>query len=224
MRHDFIAIGDTVTDAFITLKEARVDTDPDPEDHGLEEICLRFGDKIPYEHLTVVPGVGNSANAAVAAARLGLKTALITNIGKDTFGKDIIQMFKKEKLDTTFVTAHKNTPTNYHFVLSYKAERTILVKHQPYSYEFPTRLVAPRMLYLSSLGGNTDAYHDALTDWLAAHPETALAFQPGTYQMKMGHERLARLYQRTTLFSQTKRSINVFSRAIAPTKKNSCAA
>lgn len=202
-KFNFIALGDTVTDAFITLKDVRIDTDADAEDNGLEEICLRFGDKIPYEKLDVVPGVGNSANAAVSANRLGISTALITDIGADTFGKEIIDYFDTEKLDRTYVRQHDGVPTNYHFVLSHNAERTILVKHEHYPYELPA-FEAPKMLYLSSLGEGTEKYHDAIADFAEKNPDMMLAFQPGTFQMKLGHEKLSRLYKRTDLFFANK--------------------
>ena len=82
---DFLAIGDIVIDAFIKLKDAHVHCNIDKE--GCE-LCLRFGDKIPYEDVYVIPAVGNSPNAAVCAARLGLITALMTNLGDDQNGKD----------------------------------------------------------------------------------------------------------------------------------------
>ena len=66
---DFIAVGDTVVDEFINLKEAHVSCDINHQDCT---ISMKWGDKIPYESATIVPAVGNAANAAVAAARLGL--------------------------------------------------------------------------------------------------------------------------------------------------------
>ena len=62
--YDFVAIGDMVTDAFIRLKEASVHCDSEGRKC---ELCMRFGDKIPYEDVHVVPAVGNSANASVSA-------------------------------------------------------------------------------------------------------------------------------------------------------------
>jgi len=78
---DFLAIGDTVVDEFITLKDAQVNCNVNRENCTL---TMRWGDKIPYESSTLVPAVGNAANAAVAAARLGLKSALVSNVGNDT--------------------------------------------------------------------------------------------------------------------------------------------
>lgn len=201
MKYDFIALGDTVTDAFITLEDTHVNCDINTQ---ACTISMRWGDKIPYKDLTVVPGVGNSANAAVAANRLGLNTGLITDIGKDTFGEDIIRYFEKEGLDTTYVRIHDGIPTNYHFVLSYEAERTILVKHQKYPNLFPENCEPPKTFYLSSLGDGTEHYHDTIAEHVEAHPDIFLAFQPGTFQMKLGTEKLARLYRRTDLFFANK--------------------
>ena len=69
---DFVAIGDTTIDAFIRIKEASVNCDINKENC---QICFDFANKVPYESVTIVPAVGNSANAAVAAARLGLQSA-----------------------------------------------------------------------------------------------------------------------------------------------------
>ncbi|MFA6503184.1 MAG: carbohydrate kinase family protein [Candidatus Paceibacterota bacterium] len=188
---DFIAIGDTVVDEFINLKEASVHCDVNHEDCT---ISMRWGDKIPYESAMLVSGVGNAANAAVAAARLGLSTGFISNIGKDHFGEDILAVFAGEGIDTTHVTAHEGIPTNHHYVLSYDAERTILIRHEAYSYRFPENLVPPKWMYLSSIAEHTEAFHSDLAKWLTEHPETKLVFQPGTFQMKMGKTQLAPLY------------------------------
>src|SRR3989338_9718264 len=141
--YDFIGIGDTVTDAFIRLKEAHVYCDINREKC---QICMKFADKIPYEDVWLVPAVGNSANAAVSAARLGLKTALVANIGNDAYGKDCLKTFKKEKVGTEFIKIHKGVKTNYHYVLWYEDDRTILIKHEKYAYSLPD-VGNPKWLY-----------------------------------------------------------------------------
>lgn len=195
-KYDFVAIGDTVTDAFIRLKDAEVHC---RMDHQSCEICMRFGDKIPYESVTVVAGVGNSANAAVSAARLGLKTAFVSNVGDDDNGREIIQTLAKEGIDTTFIKVHGGKKTNYHYVLWFQDDRTILVKHEPYDYELP-EFESPKWIYLSSLGENSLPFHDTIASYLAAHSDVKLAFQPGTYQIKFGAEALADIYRRTDAF------------------------
>jgi len=193
---DLVSIGDTVTDAFIRLKEASVHCTIDREKC---EICMRFADKIPYESVTIVPAVGNSANAAVAAVRLGLRSALVSNVGDDYFGKECLDALAAERVGTEFVRANVGQKTNYHYVLWYEDDRTILIKHEEYAYALPD-IGEPRWLYLSSLGGNALAFHGEIERYLAAHPSVKLAFQPGTYQIKFGKDALAGLYRRSDVF------------------------
>lgn len=193
---DFLAIGDIVTDAFIRLHKAEVHCKVNTEDC---EICLPFGDKIPFEYVKVVKAVGNSANAAVSAARLGLRSALVTDLGDDQNGKDCLAELQRNKVVTKNVKVHKGKPTNYHFVLWYGPDRTILVKHEKYDYSWP-KIEPPKWVYLSSLADNTFPYHMAVADWLEANPGIKVAFQPGTFQMILGVEELKRIYQRTDFF------------------------
>jgi sugar/nucleoside kinase (ribokinase family) len=195
-KFDFIAIGDITTDAFIKLKEAKVNCDINKENC---QICLRFGDKIPYESVTIVPAVGNSPNAAVAAARLGLKSAVVTNVGGDHDGKEAIGTLEKNGVDTRFVKINEDKKTNYHYVLWYGAERTILIKHEEFDYALPD-IGAPSWVYLSSLGENSLDFHHQLSAWLNDHPETKLSFQPGTFQIGLGPEKLSPIFNQSEIF------------------------
>jgi 2-dehydro-3-deoxygluconokinase len=150
----------------------------------------------------VLAGVGNSANAAVSATRLGLKTAFISDVGKDKQGEEIIDTLKGQGVDTRFVRVHEGKVSNYHYVLWFGAERTILIKHEAYAYALPAEIETrePKWLYFSSVGENSIDYHDAIADYLERHPNVKLAFQPGTFQIKLGAERLKKLYARTEIF------------------------
>lgn len=194
---DFLAIGDTVVDDFIRLTDARVHC---RLDDSACEISMRWGDKIPFESSTHIAGVGNSANAAVSAARLGLSSSLITHTGKDRYGDEIVEALEKEGLDTNYVVSQEGKATNYHYVLWFENERTILVKHEDYDYQFPADLPEVKTLYLSSLGEVPDAYYDQIADFAEARPDMFVAFQPGTFQMIMGTERLKRIYARSDIF------------------------
>lgn len=192
---DFLAIGDIVTEPFIKLIDAET-----YEKGGQQMIGMRFGDKIPYESSTLLPAVGNASNAAVSAARLGLKTALRAYVGSDPYGTECLSVLKSENIDTSYMVTEPGKHTNYHYVLWYGNERTILVKHEDFSYEVPTLNHSPKWVYLSSLAANSLAYHHAIVEMLSFHPETKLAFQPGTFQMSLGVEALKPLYERTDFF------------------------
>lgn len=194
---DFLAVGDVVVDDFIRLKDAHVTCRLDNE---ACEICMRWGDKIPFEFAKIVPAVGNSANAAVAAARLGLTSGLRAYVGADVHGQECIAQLMREKVDTTFVEKQAGKHTNYHYVLWFENNRTILVKHEAFEYAVPAIPEGPTWLYLSSLGENSLPYHHMWAQMLKRWPNTKLAFQPGTYQMKFGAEALKDIYDRTDIF------------------------
>jgi sugar/nucleoside kinase (ribokinase family) len=162
---DFLAVGDIVCEPFIRLKEAEVHCD---KGAGKCEICMRWGDKIPYDYAVFMPAVGNSANAAVSAARLGLNSALRAYVGNDIYGPMCMDRLTQEKVDTSYMVTEPGKNTNYHYVLWYESERTILVKHEEFSYTVPEIHNEPKWLYLSSLADHTLPYHLELAKMLAA--------------------------------------------------------
>lgn len=194
MSFDVLAVGDTTIDAFIRLKDASVHCDINHENCMLS---MRFADKIPYEFVEEVPAVGNAANAAVACARLGLKASVRVYVGEDENGQKCINSFNKDNVDTSLIVSEQNNRTNYHYVLWYEDERTILIKHEHYNYSLPKLETAPKWMYLSSVAEGTLPYHQEIAAYLKANPNVKLAFQPGTFQMKLGVEALKDLYAHT---------------------------
>lgn len=196
-KFDFIGLGDIVTDAFIELDEAWIETDNPLKE---KELCMKFGTKTPYKGSIIVPAVGNSPNASVAAYRLGLNSAISTNVGDDRFGKEQLDTLKKQGVSTEYVKIHTGKDSNYHYVLRFGAERTILVKHTEWDYELNLPQTPPKAIYLSSLAANSLEFHYQIADYLKENPETKLVFQPGTFQMKLGYQKLKDLYQNCWLF------------------------
>jgi sugar/nucleoside kinase (ribokinase family) len=194
-KYDLVSIGDVVMDAFITLKEARVEWD---KAHEHPRLSMSFADKIPYESLVVAPAVGNASNVVVGARRLGLNTAILTSIGGDHYGTEILDRYHKEGVSTEYVKINRNLPTNYHFVLVYNAERTILLKHERYTYYDPHELDAKTdWVYFSSIAAHTMPFHHKVADYLKKHPNVRMGFNPGTFQLRFGAKALASIYKHT---------------------------
>jgi ribokinase len=196
---DIISIGDIVTDAFIRLLEDEAKVVQDNK--GDDWLAMPFGTKLPFDYAQVIEGVGNAANGAVAFARLGMKTGFVTNVGGDQHGRDMIASLERNDVDARFVRIHSKKASNYHYVLWYKEERTILIKHEEYDYHWPHLRPneLPRWVYFSSISKHALDYHDDVADWLDENPNVHLAFQPGTFQMEAGVERLKRLYKRASV-------------------------
>ena len=196
MKLDFLGIGDTVVDAFIKLTDAHVTC---KVDNSNCEITMPFGAKVAYESVTIIPAVGNSPNASVSAARLGLKSGIVTFLGNDVNGRECKFGFENENVNTDYVVMETGKMTNYHYVLWFGDERTILIKHETFKTYLPP-ISEPRWIYLSSLGEHAKDLHFELAKYLESHPDVQLAFQPGTFQIKMGAELLAPIYKRTNFF------------------------
>ena len=191
------------------MKDARVADGPDGR---RSELILSFGDKVPYEFVEEVQAVGNSANAAVCATRLGLNSAFVTDLGDYHQGYECRSTLQKNKVATDFITVHKDKKTNYHYVLWFEDDRTILIKHEHYDYKFPD-IGEPKWVYLTSIGENSLDYHKEIIEYLRNHPDIRLAFQPGTFQIKMGVEGLREIYARADVFfcnvEEAKRILNM---------------
>ncbi len=190
---ELMAVGDVAEDLFVRLDDgvARAGA-------GRRELVLPLGAKVPVGVPVLVPAGGNAANVAVAAARLGLSAALVSYVGGDAAGREVLAGLHHEGVDTRFCRVEPDAATNRNVVLWCSEDRTILVHHETYEYHWPHLRPAevPRWLYVTSVGAGALDYHDQLADWLEGEPAVRLAFQPGTFQIAAGASRLARLYKR----------------------------
>jgi sugar/nucleoside kinase (ribokinase family) len=85
----------------------------------------------------------------------------------------------------------------------FNAERSILVKQFEYPYTLPVAKLEknkPTWIYLTSLCNHSERFHDELAEWVQKNPDVKLAFQPGTFQMKLGTEALKNIYATTSAF------------------------
>lgn len=196
MKYDFVSFGDITIDAFIRLQDARTQVNPETGD---QELCIKFGQKIPFESVQEVFAVGNGPNAAVAALRLGVNSTLVANVGDDRNGGDCIKTLQGEGMNPEFIRTHTGIKTNYHYVLQFGAERTILIKHEKYPYQFPHFSEAPSWFYITSLPLETLDYQLDIARYAKAN-NVKVAFQPGTFQIQMGREALKEMYEVTEIF------------------------
>lgn len=193
---DVLVVGDVLSDAFIKLKDDQAWT---TEGDNGRILSMPFGMKVPFDHADVVYGVGNSSNAAVSLTKLGHSAGLVANIGSDDGGRDVLKAYHDHGVDTRFVHVNHGKKTNFHYVLWYKDDRTILINHEHYDYHWPRfrKIDIPKWMYLTSIGANTHEYHEEITEFLEEHPDVKLMFQPGTFHISEGIERFGKLYARS---------------------------
>jgi len=59
---------------------------------------------------------GDTSNTAISIARQGMSVGLISKVGKDKFGSDLFELWKREKVDSSHVSIHPEAPTGIYFV------------------------------------------------------------------------------------------------------------
>lgn len=181
-------------DTFVPLLDAEVEVRGD-----MPMLLMRYGDKIPVGP-SVSMVAGNAANDAVGGARLGMNTAIYTNVGDDLDGEKIVKKLKEEGIGTQYVTRNQGMVSNHHVVLNFKSERTILIYHQPWKFDLPD-LDRSKWVYLTSL---SPSFVDSnLIDQLVNYLERSgakLTYNPGTFQIKSGIKKHPRLLSLAELF------------------------
>lgn len=193
-QHDVIAIGDTTQDIFLKMTDASLQCDMDGKNCRL---CFDYAEKIGVEQKTDIPAVGNAANHAVGIARLGLRSAVYTIVGDDDQGHKAQRVFEENNVDTRYVMFDKERGTNLSVVINFKGERTIFVYHEPRSYRLPD-LDPTAWIYLTSAsGGGVEQLQQQVLHYLEHNPQVQLAFNPGTFQIRLGQKALESLLRRT---------------------------
>jgi sugar/nucleoside kinase (ribokinase family) len=197
-RHlELIAIGESLRDVFYMIDQATVSCAIDKTRCLL---CLDFAEKIPVKHVVKTPAAGNSANAAVGASRLGIRSALVTWVGNDPAGDAIRQALDTDGVDCRYVRVNKTVPTSEATILNYKSERTQLVYFQPRTYAIP-KLLRTTCIYYSALGVKHHECDNALLKELKRHDGVFFTFQPGTTHVMDGLTKpMERLIARADLF------------------------
>ena len=59
---------------------------------------------------------GDTSNVAIAAARAGARTAYLTAVGGDAFGREFLDLWQREGIDTSGVQVRKEAHTGVYFI------------------------------------------------------------------------------------------------------------
>ena len=189
-----ITIGDSTIDNYLVIDNATVECDLNKKKCRL---CFNYADKIPIKTTSQSVG-GNAANVAVGLRQLGLKTAIVTELGDDINGHVIKHEFEETGVATNLVKLLPNRETRYSVVLNYQSERTILSYYAERNYSLPV-LPNTEWIYYTSLGKSFEKLQTKLANYLKRHPNTKLELSPGSYQMKQGLATVRNLIPRSEL-------------------------
>lgn len=191
-KFDLITIGDSTIDTFIKIHDATVEFDINRREG---KICVPYGAKIPVDSIAEAVA-GNAANVAVACTKLGLKSAIYTNLGDDDHGRRIKEALEKEKVANDYIKINPGKKSNLSTVLTFQGERTIFVYHQDWFYHLPD-LAPCSWLYLTSMAETftNSNIMDEVCHYIERQ-KSKLAFGPGTHQLKADIKRYPKILEK----------------------------
>jgi 2-dehydro-3-deoxygluconokinase len=126
------------------------------------------------------PGFGgDTSNCAVAAARLGARSAYVTRLGDDAFGRMFLDLWRREGVDASGVAIDADAPTGLYFIAhggsghEFSYRRTGSAASRMRAAELPLHLIrAAAVLHIS---GISQAISDSACDACFAAIDAARA-------------------------------------------------
>lgn len=179
MNFDLLTIGDTGIDEFMEMDDASLHCDVNKENC---KISFNYAEKIPVKSFKQIVA-GNAANVSMSCTKLGLSTAIYTELGKDANGDIILKTLKENGVDTSYSNQSESTSTNVHPIVVYKGERTIFAYHAKREYKVGDWGPA-KFIYYTSISEGFEKFQDNLEKLLEKTPNTIVAMNPGSTQLR----------------------------------------
>ncbi|MBD3250376.1 MAG: hypothetical protein GF381_02300 [Candidatus Pacebacteria bacterium] len=180
--HQVICIGSALVDIYIHSQEFK--TQPSPQG---ELLCQLYGDKLEVDSFSVYTG-GGASNTAVGFARMGFKTGIVCETGRDKFSYLVTEDLRQEDVDLSLVIEEKKEQTGGSVILvGPDGERSIMVHRGASSlldpYDIPSYwLSQSRWVHLSSIAGRQETLAK-IFELVDRQPELSLSWNPGKQEL-----------------------------------------
>ena len=191
---DLLAIGNATIDCFLDIKTGNKHFRLDKKTN---ELCVKAGGKATIDKIDFSVG-GDAANVAVGLSRMGIKTAIMTEIGSDEFSPKIINGLKKEGVSEIFLKQAPCAPCRFSIVITYKKERTVFREDIVRKNDFNFEGISTKWIYLTSLEDKwQEAYKRAVI--FAKTTGAKIAFNPVTRQLEKGRDSISEVLKETEI-------------------------
>ena len=210
--YDVITFGSATWDIFLKLDKFKtIKSNKFARGQGF---CLDLGSKIDVKEIFLFSG-GGGTNAAATFASQGFKTAFCGTIGNDIFGKEIIEEFKKLKIDTQFIFKTKLKPTNLSVIFNTgpKKDKTIIAYRGAAGFLnkriIPWNKLKAKWFYLAPLTGEPADMGEEIVNF-AYKNKIKIAFNPGKYQLSL--ENLKRIIKKVDVLFLNKEEASLLTK------------
>ncbi len=206
-RYDVITVGSATEDVMVTCSDARVITLADRNGESAW-MAFEYGGKIHVDDMTIMVG-GGAVNTAITFAQQGMRTAMISKVGRDSAGERIAGRIEEAGALTHLVVESETSGTGYSTIITtFTGERTILV-HRGASRELSEEDIAwdelaqSEWAYVGALAGQSWRLYPVLAQFAAEH-QIKLTLNLGTSQIDRGLEEYGELLASTYMIFQNR--------------------
>src|ERR1700736_2457953 len=98
------------------MAQATADEAPTAEILSLGEAMVEFNQSSPGQPDYLQGFGGDTSNFCIAAARQGARTGFVSAVGNDHFGRLLLDLWRRERVDTSTVRVDADAPTGVYFV------------------------------------------------------------------------------------------------------------
>jgi len=186
-KFDTICIGSAMRDVFILNQDLKY------PHQALNPFDPRIiGDKIAVKDVYFDIG-GGASNTAATFANLGLKTALLSRVGDDLVGQEVLRVMKKIKVNLDLTTVDKQAETGYSIIfLNQNRDRTALVFRGAADFKqikkIPLHKLDAHWLFITTLNGNLTLLRQIFKT--AQQKKIKIAWNPGNAELAYGQQKL----------------------------------
>lgn len=180
--YDIISIGSSLVDIFIKAPGF------ESKRHDGQQ-TLVYGDKIELDDFHIYSG-GGASNTAVAFSRLGLKSAVISETGRDEFAKIVLHDFEQEGVASNLLIQEKLERTGGSVLLVAKDGERIALTYRGAAasldpYDLPAFWLAETpWIHLSNSGANPETLKKIFKT-VEKSQTSRLSWNPGKKELQL---------------------------------------
>jgi ribokinase len=170
---DVMTVGSSLVDIFLSVPKLQ----------------LRAGEKVELSEMKVFSG-GGGTNTAVGFARLGFKTAIMSETGKDNFASVILSELQREGVDTSLIIREKLEQTGGSVILVGKGGARTALVHRGASSMLDAYDIAPFWLgqsswvHLTNIAGQEETLRKIFLI-VKKNLQTVMSWNPGKQELKL---------------------------------------
>lgn len=189
-------------------------------------LCFEYGAKIEVDDAFSSVG-GGALNAALSYKRLGFSPAVVSAVGADHYGKNILSRLAENDITDRFVARVAGVHTGLSVIVSsvggdrtvfvYRGANDAITRDKLPSFH---ELQAAQWFSVSHLSGKSDKLLNDILQLKKENPKIRIAWNPGLTQLAKGVDNLKEFLSATKVLVVNRRESEILSKKTADRKSD----